>query len=558
MATTPLDFKAENAAADAGAGLTLAMVAIPDAIASAVLAGVNPVFAFNSMMVGMPVAGLFTGSQFMNCSLTSAMMLVVASAVVGVSEAEHARILITLTILVGLFQLALGLLKLGKLTRFISNAVMTGFFTGIAITIILSQLGDLTGYDSEAGGHLTRTVDLLLHPNRIHWPSLLTGLATIAVILLLARTKFKNYALIVALLAVSAGISLLGITSVHLVGDSYEIASEFPRFAMPSLMLVPQLLLPAVAVGLIGLIQAAGVSQSIPNPNGTFADPSRDFTGQGLGNTITGFFQGLPVGGSLAGTALTVSAGAKSRWAHVFAGVIFIVLVLLFGNLVERVAEPAIAALLIIAGIETINVNRIAGVWDVGSGPRLIMLFTLIATLVLPIQWAVLLGVALSFLVQVARASSDIQVMEVTRHANGDYSESPAPERLESAKVTVLHAWGHLTFAGARVFEEQLPKVENVQRPVVILRLRGRTEVGSTVIAVLQRYAKQLQAAGGKLILAGVSEHVMDQIRRTDTTDVIPEEDIFLATSTLGGAIQQATAAAEAWLASQEDQDRPA
>jgi SulP family sulfate permease len=127
MTSKTLDFERKNISNDAGAGLTLAMVAIPDSIASATLAGVNPVFAFNSMMVGMPVAGLFTGSQFMNCALTSAMMLVVAGAVAGTSEADMATLLVTLTILVGLFQLLLGVLKLGGLVRFISNAVMTAF-----------------------------------------------------------------------------------------------------------------------------------------------------------------------------------------------------------------------------------------------------------------------------------------------------------------------------------------------------------------------------------------------------------------------------------------------
>ncbi|MCP4357943.1 MAG: SulP family inorganic anion transporter [Chloroflexi bacterium] len=543
-----LDFDRKNIPSDAGAGLTLAMVAIPDSIASAILAGVNPVFAFNSVMVGMPVSGLFTGSQFMNCVLTSAMMLVVAGAVAGTGEADMAPLLVTLTILVGLFQLLLGVLKLGGLVRFISNAVMTGFFTGIAVTIILSQLGDLTGYESEAGSNVARAIDLLFNLREIHLPSLVTGVATIAIIIFLVRTPLKNYALILALLVTSLVVSLIGLESVHLVGDSFDISGALPSLALPSLALVPKLLLPAVAIGLIGLIQAAGVSQSIPNPDGKYADPSRDFTGQGIGNTATGFFQGLPVGGSLAGTALAVSAGAKSRWANIFAGLIFIILVLLFGNLVEKIAEPAIAALLIIAGLETIKKDRIADVWDVGMGPRLIMAFTFVATLVLPVQWAVILGVALSFVVHIARASADIEVKEVMRQADGTFQEKPAPEQLSANSITTLQVWGHLFFSGAFTLDERLPEVGNAQRAVVILRMRGRSQIGSTLIKVLERYAQQLQANGGKLMLAGVGEHVLDQLRKTETFETIPEEDIFMATDTLGGATVEALAAAEKWL----------
>lgn len=524
------------------------MVAIPDAIASAILAGVNPTFAFNSMMVGMPVAGLFTGSQYMNCALTSAMMLVVAGAVASAGEVDPISLIVTLAILVGLFQLLLGLLKLGKMTRFISNAVMTGFFSGIAITIILSQLGGITGFESEAGSHLTRAIDLLFHLGQIHWPSLLTGLATMAIIFLLARTRLKNYALIIALLGVSAVVSLVGLESVQLVGDRYNIAATLPSLRLPSLALVPTLLLPAIALGLIGLIQAAGVSQGVPNPDGTYADPSRDFSGQGIGNTIAGFFQGLPVGGSLTGTAVMVSAGAKSRWANVFAGLIFIVLVLLFGNLVELIAEPAIAALLIVAGLETINVDRIADVWNVGLGPRTIMVFTFLATLLLPVQWAILLGVALSFLVHVVRASADIEVKEVVRQADGTFKERPAPEKLTSNSVTILQVWGHLFFSGAYTMAERLPEVGEAQRAVVIFRLRGRTQIDSTMVRVLERYAQQLQANGGKLILAGLGERVLEQLRKTETTETIAEEDIFMATDTLGAATKEALAAAEKWL----------
>jgi SulP family sulfate permease len=355
--------------------------------------------------------------------------------------------------------------------------------------------------------------------------------------------------LILALLLTSVAVSLLGLESVHLVGDSYDISGALPSFALPTLSLIPKLLLPAIAIALIGLIQGAGVSQNIPNPDGDYPDASRDFLGQGIGNTVAGFFQGLPVGGSLGGTAISLSSGAMSRWANVFAGLIFIVLVLLFGNLVELVAEPAIAALLIVAGLETINRARIADVWDVGVGPRLIMLFTLIATLILPVQWAVFLGVALSILVYVVRASSDIEVREVLRREDGLFDERPAPAQLSDDSITVLHVWGSLFFSGAYTLQARLPEVGDAQRAVAILRLRGRSQIGSTFIQVLERYAQQLQANGGKLMLAGVTEHVMDQLAKTETFENIPQEDVFLAKDTLGRATLDAMAAAELWLA---------
>ena len=132
--------------------------------------------------------------------------------------------------------------------------------------------------------------------------------------------------------------------------------------------------------------------------------------------------------------------------------------------------------------------------------------------------------------------------------ADGTFQEQPAPEQLSDNTVTVLQVWGNLFFSGAFTLNERLPEVSEAQRAVVILRLRGRAQVGSTLITVLERYAKKLQANDGKLILAGVGEHVLEQLRKTETTETIPEEDIFIATETLGGATKEAMAAAEKWL----------
>ena len=144
-----LDFDTKNLPSDLIASAVTALIAIPDAIASAFLAGTNPTYAFNALMTGTPVGSLFTGSQFMNIGLTSAMMLAVADAMAGIDESQFLSALFTLTFLIGLFQVVLGLFKLGRFTRFISNTVLVGFITGIAVVVILGQLGDLTGYDSE-------------------------------------------------------------------------------------------------------------------------------------------------------------------------------------------------------------------------------------------------------------------------------------------------------------------------------------------------------------------------------------------------------------------------
>jgi SulP family sulfate permease len=543
-----ISFSRKNLPSDIGAAVTTAIVAIPDAIASALLAGVNPTHGFNALMTGVPVGSLFTSSEFMNIGLTAAMMMAVADGLVGIESSSIVTALVTLTIMIGLFQIMMGWLKLGIFTRFISNAVMIGFLSGVATVLILGQLGDLTGYQSEYSNKVMQALDLVTHPSGIDLATTLVGLGSIFLILLLNRSPLQNYSLAVAVLLSSVAVGLLDLDSIELVGDTNEILGAIPLPKLPDLSLVRTLLLPAFAIGLLGLIQAAGISQTIPNPNGEYPDPSGDFKGQGIANLVSGFFQGLPLGGSLGSTGIVISAGAKSRWANVFMGLMVGVFVLLFANQVEKVAIPAVAAVLIVAGFQTFRFEAIKDIRDVSRSSFVVMGVTFLATLVLPIQEAILVGIVLSILDFVFSASKDIQVVELAITDDGSFETRPLPEKLADNRVTVLYGWGDFFFAGARTMEDLLPQVRDAQRAVVILRLHGRIQIRSTFIIVLERYAQKLQANGGKLILSGVNERVKAQLESTETTETIPDEDIFMATNKLGASTKAAIQAAEDWL----------
>ena len=307
--------------------------------------------------------------------------------------------------------------------------------------------------------------------------------------------------------------------------------------------------MPAIAIGLLGLIQAAGISQTIPNPDGQFPDASGDFRGQGISNMASGFFKGLPVGGSLGGTSILMSAGAKSRWANVFMGLFVAIFVFFFGNQVENVATPAIAAVLIVAGFGVYKVDVIKDIWDVNHSSRMVMLVTFLATLVLEIQEAVFIGVVLSILDFMYTSAQNVQVVELVEKREGVFMERPSPEALTDNSVTVLYAWGAHFFASARTIEDMLPNANEAKYAVVILRLHGRSRTGSTFIQILERYAGRLQANGGKLMLSGVSQNVWDQLARTETFETIPEADVYLTEEILGGSTKRAMADAEAWLA---------
>jgi SulP family sulfate permease len=537
---------------DLVAGLTTGVADIPDAMASAILAGANPVQGLYAIMIGTPLGALFGGSAFMTVCATSAVAITAGEALTGYSGDAHARAISTLAVLAGLLMVVAGLLKLGRLLRFVSNSVVIGFLTGVSITIVLSQLGDFTGYSSAYANKVVKAIDLLLHLNQVHLQTTLIGLLTVAVILLVDRTRLSNFSMLLGMFAGSAAALLLNWSEVPQVGDVAAIPTSLPLPQLPDLTLIPVLLLPAIAISIIALVQGAGVSKAYANPDGSYPDSSRDFVGQGAANIGAGFLQGMPIGGSVSTTALNVSAGAKSRWANLFSGIVVALAVLLFSQVVSLVAMPAMAGLLIVAGVQSIKTAEIADIWRIDPRSRLVWLVTLIMTLLVPLQMAVLIGVVLSGIVYVLSSAQEVRLMQLVFRPDGVVHEQEPPKELLSDSVTVLQLYGSLFYAAADRVESLLPSPRQAKRPVVVLRLRQQDTLSSTFIQVLERYTPQVQAAGGKVMLAGVGPKMMKQLQATDTPhELVGEENVFVATDNLTEATRAAITAAEAWLAAQ-------
>jgi SulP family sulfate permease len=212
-------------------------------------------------------------------------------------------------------------------------------------------------------------------------------------------------------------------------------------------------------------------------------------------------------------------------------------------NIPQAMAHALLAAgLVILAGVQMINVNAIQTIWQTNPVSRTIMPITFGSTLVMPLQYAVLLGVAISILLSVFQRSNTLRIVEWAIQESGWPVEQPALSQLESERVTALYVYGNLFYAAATTFEKGLPAV-------VILLLRGFEDIGSTLTEVLRRYTQALQANGGKLILAGVCLTLRGQLQRTGMFNLIGEENIFLATETIGEAGNAALRAAKDWLA---------
>ena len=414
---------------DAIAGLPGSVASVPDGMASAVLAGVNPIYGLYAAFAGPVGGGLTSSTRLMVITTTSAAALAAGSAIADVPEADRAEALFLLTILAGAAMLAAGILRLGRYTRFVSLSVMLGFLTGIAANIVFGQVQQLAGVDADGSTALARAVDVILHPSAIQLASLLTGLGALALAIVLARTRVGALATVLALAIPT--IATLGLEQIQRVEDEGAIPSGVPLPHLPELGLLSfNLVASALAIAAIVLVQGAGVAEIAPNEDGGPSNANRDFMAQGVGNVASGLVRGLPVGGSVGATALNVSAGARSRWSGIFVGLWILVILLLFTGVVAKVAMPTLAAVLIFAAVGSLRIGEIATIFRTGNTSRIALVATFVATLLLPVTTAVGVGVVLSLMLQLNREALDLTVTQIVPGPGRPARRATAPSPL--------------------------------------------------------------------------------------------------------------------------------
>lgn len=440
-----------------------------------------------------------------------------------------------------------GVARLGRYTAFVSHSVMTGFLTGVAVNIVLGQLPDLFGVEFEADTPVAKVSELFGTDVTADAPSTVVGVAAIVLLAWLPRTRLARFSALVALAVPSIVVAAIEwFDPVELVSDVGDIPRGIPLPALPDLSVFSlDLLVGALAVAAITLVQGAGVAESVPNPDGSRARPSTDFTAQGLANVAAGLFRGMPVGGSVSQTALNVAVGARDRWASIMSGVWMLAILIALSGVAGRVATPTLAAVLIVASIGSIKPGTVSTVWQAGLQARIAMATTFVATLTVSIPAAVGVGVAVSLLLSVAREGQDLRVVAWEQTTDG-ITEQPVPATLEPGTVTVLNVHGSLFYVGARTFERQLPRP--AERAVVVVRVRGRSMLGATAFAILSDYAGALDALGGRLYLSGVSHELVEQFAASGRVTGHGPITVVEASPVIGEATRRAIAEGELFL----------
>jgi sulfate permease, SulP family len=434
----------------------------------------------------------------------------------------------------------------------VPTAVMVGFVTAVGVNIVLGQLTNLTGYAGQGANRLFRAVDTFAHFWLFDLPTVVVGLVTIALIVVLTRTPLRSLGLVVAIAVGSALAALFTFVfdwDVLTVGDVADVPTGLPAPVLPSIGDITYLAVPALSLAFVGLVQGAAVAGGVPNADGKPANSDRNFIGQGVGNIVAGVFRGMPVGGSMSASALIVTAGARTRLALFIAAAVMALVILVASGVVSLVAMPALAGLLIVVGVQAIKPARVLSVAKTGPLQTTIMAVTFVLTLIIPLQFAVLVGVGLGIILFVAQQSNRLRVRQLEFHAEGRMREVDPVHTLPPHDVVVLQPYGSLFYASAPVFEAQLPNAEADSRgSVVILRLRGIDELGLSSIAVLGRYLDDLEQHDSTLWLVVASDRVRDQLEAGGLLERLGPERLYRSSEWIGESVRRAHRDAREWV----------
>jgi len=542
----------KNLKSDLVSGFATGLFSIPEGMAYAQLAGVNPLYGMYSGIVATISSSLSTGTILMISTLTSAIALSTASVLqaANVQDSQMPAALFTVTFLVGVMMFLMGLLRLGSMVSFVSNAVMTGFVAGASLLIVIGEMGDFSGYDPSGSNKLMEIVNWFA--NISQWNLLVTGAAIGTVILMLVFKRFEKtekMSAIFTLFIMTIVVYLLKL-DVPLVGSIASIPRGLPTPTLPAFALIPKLALGSLSVALVALVQGAGISTAYANPDGSRSDASHDFTGQGIGNLLGSFFQSMGTGGSLSRTGISVEAGSKSRWGGIFAGLWLGIILLLFGSLAELVPLSVIAGMLFVIGGELIaaRIPNAKLVFTSSLGSTAAGLLTFVSALFIPLQYTIFLGAGLSLLLYIGTSASNAKLFQFVKGEDGHWQEKDLPTSFPSNQVTVVGYEGANFFAEVPAVMNKMPSLGNVTHAVIIWRLRGLEELHSTFLKQLSLFAQNTREGGNRFMLEGVESDAMETLEKTGVLAEIGQDNVFPARPGLGAALDAAWDEAQSWL----------
>ncbi|RTE67365.1 SulP family inorganic anion transporter [Amphritea opalescens] len=518
------------------AGLTGAIVVLPQGVAYAMIAGLPPEFGLYTAIIVPIVTGLFGSSRHMVSGPAAAISIVVLSVVSNiVPQGTDAYIpaVLTLTLLAGLFQFGFGLARMGMLVNFISHTVVIGFTAGAAILIASSQFKHILGLSIPAGQPFyTDWAFMFGHLEGFNGYSLSVALVTIASTLLIKKVSRKIPAMLFGMIMGSLLCWLLsGVNhGVPMVG---ELSGQLPAFILPDLSVgtLSAMLPGALAIAILGLVEAVAIARAIAIHSGQRIDGNQEFIGQGLANTVGSFFSCYMSSGSFTRSGVNYDAGAKTPLAVMFAALILVLILLFAPQVTAFLPLPAMAGAIMLIAWNLIDVRHIREILHSSKQEASILLVTFMSTLIVALEFSIYLGVLMSLIFYLKRTSTPT-MMEVAPKSIDQGTDLRSVQRFqlpECPQLKIIRIDGSLFFGAVDHIQKNLIRFseENHGRNHILINCTGINFIDYAGAEMLMKEARHLQAKGFTLSFCALKNTVKDELAALNFLAKLGEENFY-------------------------------
>ena len=524
--------------ADLIAGLTGAVIVLPQGVAFAMIAGLPPVYGLYTAMVPPIVAALFGSSRHLISGPTTAISIVVFATVAKFAEPGSAKFIqmaLTLTFLAGVYQLVLGLARMGTLVNFISHSVVVGFTAGAAVLIATSQLNHYFGMHIPSGEsflHTWRDIFQQIDEANLY----VTGIASITLVSLIVLMRFKpRWPVMLIAMVIGSGVAMIvGVATngIRVVG---QLPQQLPPLSLPDLHLasLKQLGSAALAIAMLGLVEAVSIARSVASKSGQRIDGSQEFIGQGLSNIAGSFFSSYASSGSFTRSGLNYASGAMTPLSGVFAALALTLIVLLVAPLAAHLPIAAMAAVLLVVAWRLIDFHHIKAILTTSKRESSVLLTTFFATLFVELEFAIYVGVMLSLIIYLMRTSQPGVVARVPDPGSPNRHMVTDPNQPECPQLKIVRIDGSLYFGAIDHVQEQLHHINesSPQQKHLLVIGNGINFVDIAGAELLATESRQRKARGGGLYLVKIKEEACNILRRGGFRDLIGGENIFFTKS---------------------------
>ena len=526
-----------DARGDLVAGLTVATVAVPQAMAYALVAGLPVEYGLHTAIVMTAVGAVFDSSRQLINGPTNAISIAVLSALAVVPPEQHIQAAVLLAFLVGAIQLGITLLRLGDLTRYISHSVIVGFTLGAGTLLVLDQTKNLLGMAAvgDVEDHfLVRFWGSLSEGGGIHPATASIGLGTIALVLVLRRLKARlgwkllpDLMIVVAFMAFITARFGLEEAGVRVVG---EIPATLPRFETPlfDLGLMRELSSGALAIAVLGLLEAVSMAKAIASVTKQKLDMNQQCLSEGLANLSGSFFQCFPGSGSLTRSAINQQAGASTQWSGVVSAVAVAMIMLVLAPFAQLIPRAALAGILMVSAYNMVNWHSLAYHLRTTRFDAAIVGATAISAVAISVEFCVMIGVLMSFMLTVPRVGRML-LTEFAVDREG-FARERLPGDAPCERILIFGLEGEMFFGATAALETFFAQIEDRVTPetsVVILRLKRARNPDAVGITLLEAFLGRLRGRRVHVLLCGVRSDLATQLERAGISRELGS-DVFL------------------------------